>query len=57
MDIKKLREATGLTQVEVAVKVGCSLSSFRLWEAGVTTPNEENMKMLKSVLGISEEDV
>lgn len=54
MDIKKLREAAGLTQVEVAVKVGCSLSSFRLWEAGVTTPNDENMKMLKEVLGVND---
>ena len=54
MDIKKLREATGLTQVEVAVKVGCSLSSFRLWEAGVTTPNPENMEKLIKILGVKE---
>lgn len=50
MDIKKLRKSKKLTQIEVAKLVGVSVMSFQLWERGVATPNEENMKKLKKVL-------
>ena len=46
MDIKKLRKEKGMTQIEAAIKSGVSLTTFQLWERGVTTPNEENMKKL-----------
>jgi transcriptional regulator with XRE-family HTH domain len=52
MNIREIRESKGLTQIEVAMKVGCSLSSYRLWEVGVTTPTEENQKKLNEVLGV-----
>ena len=52
MDLKAIREKLNMTQVDVAKKCEVSISSYRLWEAGVTTPNEENMKKLKEVLGV-----
>lgn len=50
MDIKKLRKSKKLTQVQVAKAVGVSITSFQLWEQGVTTPNAENMQKLIKVL-------
>ena len=52
MNIKKSRNDLGMTQTEVAVKVGVSLTSFQLWERNVSKPNETNLKKLKKVLEI-----
>ena len=52
MDIKKLRKDKNLTQIQVAVMCGVSLTAYQLWEKGVNTPNEENMIKLKKVLGL-----
>jgi transcriptional regulator with XRE-family HTH domain len=49
-DLKKKREKLGLTQVEVARKVGVSLSGYLLWERGAGKPNAENKEKLKKVL-------
>ena len=54
MDLKELRTQQGLTQVEVAIKCQVSLSSYRLWESGVTKPTPENYAKLKEVLNIKE---
>lgn len=54
MNMKELRESKGLTQVDVAVKVGVSLLSYRLWESGAGKPNDENRKKLEEVLGVKE---
>jgi len=44
-----------LTQADVALAVGVSLTTYQLWEKGVTTPTPENLKKLNSVLGIKNE--
>lgn len=49
-----LRKEKGFTQVELAIKAGVSLTSYRLWEAGVTNPTQENLEKLKKVLGVVE---
>ena len=54
-NLKELRISKGLTQVDVAVAVGASLSSYRMWEKGVTTPNPENKVKLLEFLEIKEE--
>ena len=54
MNIRKLRTELGYTQIKVAKECGVSLSSFRMWEAGVTKPNEDNMKKLKEVLKVDD---
>jgi|AntAceMinimDraft_18_1070375.scaffolds.fasta_scaffold198308_1 DNA-binding transcriptional regulator YiaG len=54
MDIKKLRKANDLTQAKLAIKVGVSLTTIRLWEQGVTKPTNENMQKLETVLKVGE---
>ena len=51
MDMKVIREEKGLTQIDMAIAVGVSLSSYRMWEKGVTKPNEVNGHKLKQILG------
>lgn len=51
-NLKELRKAAKLTQVELAVKVGVSLMTIQLWERQVTTPKDENLKKLKEALNI-----
>jgi transcriptional regulator with XRE-family HTH domain len=54
-NLKALRESAGLTQIDLAKIVGVSLSSYRMWEAGVTVPNDKNMSQLKLFLEGMEE--
>lgn len=49
--LKELRSEKKLTQTDVAMAVGCSLASYRMWEIGVTVPSPENYEQLKRVLG------
>lgn len=51
-NLKELRKAAKLTQVELAVKVGVSLMTIQLWERQVTTPKDENLNKLKKALNI-----
>ena len=51
-NIKKLRIEKGLTQVQLAVKVGVSLMTVRLWEMGASKPNDINMQRLMDALNI-----
>lgn len=40
-----------MTQIDAAIAIGVSLSSYRMWELGVTKPKEENMQKLIEVFG------
>jgi transcriptional regulator with XRE-family HTH domain len=51
-NLKELRKAAKLTQMDLAVKVGVSLMTIQLWERQVTTPKEENLNKLKEALNI-----
>lgn len=51
-NLRELRKAANLTQIELAVKVGVSLMTIQLWERQVTTPKDENLKKLKEALNI-----
>lgn len=51
-NLKELRKAAKLTQMDLAVKVGVSLMTIQLWERQVTTPKDENLKKLKEALNI-----
>jgi transcriptional regulator with XRE-family HTH domain len=53
-NLKGLRTEKGLTQIDVAVKVGVSLTSYQLWERGASEPSPENLKKLEEVLGKGE---
>jgi len=50
IDIKSFRKEHDLTQFDIALMVGVSSETVRRWEAGVVTPNEENMEKLKEVM-------
>ena len=54
MNIKEQRKKLNLTQTELAVKCGVSLTTIQLWERGVTQPKEENEKKLREVLKLEE---
>lgn len=56
MNFKKIRKDFKLTQIKAAIKVDVSLSTWRMWEAGVTTPNKSNMEKLKKIFDIEQED-
>ena len=51
-NLKELRKAAKLTQMDLAVRVGVSLITIQLWERQVTTPKEENLNKLKEVFDI-----
>lgn len=48
--LKELREAKGLTQTELAHKVGVSLAGYRLWETLGGQPGRANYEKLIAIL-------
>jgi len=48
--IKERRKKLGISQYDLARKVGVSVESIRRWENGVTTPKDKNCEKLESVL-------
>lgn len=51
--IKAMRKKIGLTQAEVAKKLGIATQSVTNYEAGKTDPSIRNLISLASVLGVS----
>lgn len=51
MNVKEQRIKKGMTQIDAAIAIGVSLSSYRMWELGVTKPNDTNMQKLIEVFG------
>lgn len=51
--LRQVRELTGLTQIEVAIKLGTSQPAYQAWEAGRREPNLESLKKLAKVLNTS----
>lgn len=52
MNLLELRKKMKMTQIDVAVKIGVSLTAYQLWEKGANNPNEENLKKLKELFKI-----
>lgn len=52
VNIKELRLKKGLTQFQVAVMVGVSITTYIGWERGGWNPSPKNMKKLKDILGV-----
>lgn len=50
--LRTARKAKGLTQVELAERVGISVNSVRLYEAGKITPNLETLKKIALALDV-----
>ena len=51
--LKDLRREAGLTQVEVAEKLGISQQAYASWERGVKKPTQENLVKIAHVLNVS----
>lgn len=52
-NIKKAREAAGVTQQFVALSLGVKGSSVSNWESGKTRPSTKNLAALAKLLGVS----
>ena len=50
-NVKELRKLSGLSQKELADKLGVSRTTVTMWEAGGQYPRPENIIRLASVLG------
>lgn len=51
--LKNLRKEAGLTQVDVAEKLGISQPAYASWERGVKKPTQENLIKLSKILYVS----
>ena len=56
-NIRQLRKKAGLTQIELAEKVGVSIATLRRWEAGETSPTGTRIVELAELLGISPDEI
>ena len=51
--LKTLRKEAGLTQVDVAEKLGISQPAYASWERGVKKPTQDNLVKIAQVLNVS----
>lgn len=51
-DFKKIRLEKGITQIELARRVGVSINTIIKWENEISRPNEENYQKLLKALEI-----
>ena len=51
------RKKAGLTQMEVANRVGVSFQAISNWERGVSMPDISNLERLANVLGMTVDDI
>lgn len=56
-DIKRLREAQGKTQKQLADEMGVERSTVAKWEAGTALPRADKLPKLAEVLGCSVADL
>lgn len=49
--IRQAREELGLTQVQLAERLGIAFQSLQQWETGKTTPRVDRLRKLANVLG------
>ena len=52
-NIKQARKAKGLTQKELAYKIGIKTQSYQAYESNISLPTVENLLKLCIVLGVS----
>ena len=51
--LKKHRKDIGLTQVDIASRLGISQQAYASWERGVKKPTQENLVKIAQVLNVS----
>jgi|Deesub1362A_J573_1020465.scaffolds.fasta_scaffold00385_3 HTH-type transcriptional regulator/antitoxin HipB len=55
--LKEARLRVGLSQEEVARRVGCSVRTYARWERGETMPQTRYLQALARVLGVTVDDL
>lgn len=56
-NIRLHRKKAGLTQVDLADKMGVSIATLRRWESGETAPNGTRILELANLLGLSPDEI
>ena len=56
-NLRMLRKKAGLTQIELAEKVGVSIATLRRWESGETAPNGTRIIELANLLKVSPDEI
>lgn len=51
--LKDLRKQAGLTQVDVAKKLGISQPAYASWERGAKKPTQDNLVKIAQILNVS----
>ena len=51
--IKLLREQSGMTQAELARRLGVTRSGVNAWEMGITVPSTQSIVELSALFGVS----
>ena len=57
MKIRDLREQAGITQTELAVRMGTNQNTVSTWETETALPRTRQLPFLARVLGVSIEDL
>lgn len=57
MLIKKFREKAGITQMELAKKIGVNQTAISQWERGSTLPSASKLPLLASILSCTVDDL
>lgn len=52
-NIRKLREACGLSQDQLATRIGITQSAISQWEVGATFPSTQNCIEMAAIFGCS----
>jgi transcriptional regulator with XRE-family HTH domain len=55
--IRELREAAGLTQMQLAVAIGASVSAVYKWERGINKPKASHLKAMARLFQVNMEDI
>lgn len=53
MKIKELRETSGMTQTELAEKIGVSKSVISAYEKGIRNPSNKILQLIADTFGVS----
>ena len=51
-NVKKARLQSGLTQVQVAEKLGVSQAQYARWESGGRNPKDDTLEKLAEIFGV-----
>jgi transcriptional regulator with XRE-family HTH domain len=56
-NLRRLREAAGLTQTAMAEKAGVPFRSYQNWEAGVREPRIQALAALAAAVGVTVDEL